>query len=175
MFTVLCVVDVYTHYGAVFVIIPMALQLLVYYWNSGEKKTFWSAMISYAVAGVGAGIPLLYFFMLPQSTNPISTLGANKPIEITGNNIILDFFDSLMWVLRWCMLDYDRDAEKITWTIWIILFALLGLGIFVYRKTHRKEIRFFIRCNIYSQTILLTDLICPFKLYFSFIKSNSFS
>ena len=89
MFTVLCVVDVYTHYGAVFVIIPMALQLLVYYWKSGEKKTFWSAMISYAVAGVGAGIPLLYFFMLPQSTNPISTLGANKPIEITGNNIIL--------------------------------------------------------------------------------------
>ena len=84
-------------------------------------------MISYVAAGMGAGIPLLYFFMLPQSTNPISTLGADKPIEITGNNVILDFFDSLMWVLRWCMLDYDRDAEKITWTIWIILFVLLGL------------------------------------------------
>lgn len=163
MFTVLCVVDVYTHYGAVFVIIPMALQLLVYYWKSGEKKTFWSAMISYVVAGMGAGIPLLYFFMLPQSTNPISTLGADKPIEITGNNVILDFFDSLMWVLRWCMLDYDRDAEKITWAIWIILFALLGLGIFVYRKTHRKEVKFFIRCNIW--VFLIYYVITTLNIY----------
>ena len=44
------------------------------------------------------------------------------------SNIILDFFDSLMWVLRWCMLDYDRDWDKLTWAIWIILFVLEFMG-----------------------------------------------
>lgn len=149
LFTIFCVIDIYTHYGAAFVIIPMALQLLFLYWKMGERKVFNTAFISYIVAVVGAGIPLIYYFILPQSTNPVTTLGIDKPIEITGNNIILDFFDSMMWVLRWCMLDYDRDAEKLTWAIWIILFILLGLGILVYKRTEKKAIRYFIRCNIW--------------------------
>lgn len=149
IFTVLCVADIYTHYGAVFVIVPMAVQVLWYAVRGKNAVMIRAILISYVTAVVAAGIPLVYFYILPQSSNSNSTLGMNKAIEITGNNIILDFFDSLMWVLRWCMLDYDRDAEKITWTIWIILFALLGLGIFVYRKTCKKEVRLFLRCNVW--------------------------
>ncbi|RAZ94871.1 hypothetical protein DK853_32945, partial [Klebsiella oxytoca] len=39
-FTALCVIDVYTHYGAVFVVVPMALQLLFYYARSKEWAAF---------------------------------------------------------------------------------------------------------------------------------------
>lgn len=147
-FTLLCVANIYTHYGAVFVIVPMAVQLLIYYARSKEWKAFQAAFISSAIAVVGAGIPLLVLFLLPQSANPVSTMGVDKPIEITGNNIILDFFDSMMWVLRWCMLDYDRDWDKLTWAIWIILFLLIVAAIWCYRSTKRKEVRMFIRCNI---------------------------
>ena len=148
VFVVLCVANIYTHYGAAFVMVPMAIQLLIYYFKSKEWRFFKTALISYVIAGVGAGIPLIFLFIKPQSYNAVSTIGLDKPIEITGNNIILDFFDSLMWVLRWCMLDYDRDWEKLTWAIWIILFVLFAMGIFVYRYTKNNNIKMFIRCNI---------------------------
>lgn len=147
-FTVLCVLSIYTHYCAVFFIVPMALQLLFYYFKSKEWKAFKAAFVSYIVAAVGAGIPLVLLFLVPQSKNPVSTMGVDKAIEITGNNIILDFFDSMMWVLRWCMLDYDRDWDKLTWAIWIILFALIIICIITYRLTKRKELKMFINCNI---------------------------
>ena len=148
IFVLLCVANIYTHYGAAFVMVPMAIQLLIYYFKEKDWKVFKTALISYAVAGAGAGIPLILCFLIPQSHNPVSTIGTEYPIEITGNNIILDFFDSLMWVLRWCMLDYDRDKEKLTWAIWIILFALLAMGIYCYKFTKNKYIKMFIRCNI---------------------------
>ena len=147
-FTLLCVINIYTHYGAAFVIVPMALQLLYYYIKEKDWKACKAAVISYVVAGIGAGVPLIVLFLIPQSKNPVSTIGVDKAIEITGNNIILDFFDSMMWVLRWCMLDYDRDWEKLTWAIWVILFALIVIGIITYRCTKRKEIKMFILCNI---------------------------
>lgn len=147
-FVIVCVLDMLTHYGAVFVVVPMALTILIYYGKQKEWKLFRTAAISYVAAGVGVGLPLLIFFVAPQSTNAVSTLGVDKPYEITGNNIILDFFDSLMWVLRWCMLDYDRDAEKITWAIWIVLFALIALGIFVWKKTKKKQLRWYMGANI---------------------------
>lgn len=159
-FTVLCVANVYTHYGAAFVVIPMALQLLRYYAKSKEGKAFKTALISYGAAVVCAGLPLIPLFLIPQSRNPVSTMGIDKPLEITGNNILLDFFDSMMWVLRWCMLDYDRDWDKLTWAIWIILFGLLIIGIVTYRLTKRKEIKMLITCNIgiYMIYYVLTTL-----------------
>ena len=65
-----------------------------------------------------------------------------------------------MWVLRWCMLDYDRDWDKLTWAIWIILFALLALTIICFVKTQRKTVRYMISCNvgIYLIYYVLTTL-----------------
>lgn len=159
-FTLLCVVNIYTHYGAVFVMVPMAIQLLYYYFRSKEWKAFKTALVSYIAAAVGAGVPLILLYLIPQSHNPVSTMGVDKPIEITGNNIILDFFDSMMWVLRWCMLDYDRDWDKLTWAIWIILFVLIIIGVITYRCTKRKELKMFINCNIgiYLLYYVLTTL-----------------
>ncbi len=148
VFTVLCVANIYTHYGAAFVMVPMAVQLFFYYMKNKDWKALKASAISYIVAAIGAGIPLVLLFLLPQTKNSNSTLAADKAIEITGNNIILDFFDSMMWVLRWCMLDYDRDWEKLTWAIWIILFAVIIIGIITYRCTKRKELKMFINCNI---------------------------
>ena len=141
IFTVLCVADIYTHYGAVFVIVPMAVQVLWYAVRSKNAVMIRTTLLSYVTAVVAAGIPLVYFYILPQSTNSNSTLGVDKAIEITGNNIILDFFDSMMWVLRWCMLDYDRDGDKLTWAIWILLFGFFFIMIFCFVKTRKKAIR----------------------------------
>ncbi len=147
LFTFMCVVNVYTHYGAVFVVVPMAVSLLVYYAKEKDYRALKAALISYVVAVLGAGVPLLVLFLVPQSTNSISTLGVDKAIEITGNNIILDFFDSIMWVLRWCMLDYDRDAELLTPAIWVIMFVLLIAGAYVWKNTKKRELKYLFASN----------------------------
>jgi len=142
LFTLLCVVNIYTHYGAVFVVVPLALSLLCNYAAKKDWRLFWTAFVSDAVAALGAGIPLVLLFLIPQSSNAVSTLGVDKPIEITGNNLILDFFDSMMWVLRWCMLDYDRDWERLTPAIWVLLFVILSAGVFVWIHTKKREVRY---------------------------------
>lgn len=147
-FTFLCVACVYTHYGAAFSVMALAVTLLFYFLKNKEMKAFKISLASYAAAVIAAGVPMIVFFIMPQSGNAVSTIGSDYPIEITGNNIILDFFDSMMWVLRWCMLDYDRDWDKLTWAIWIILFILILLGIFVFIKTQKKHFRYFIGCNV---------------------------
>ena len=159
-FTVLCVANIYSHYGAVFVIVPMALQILYQSFKNRNVKAIRTTLAAYLIAVIGAGIPLVVFYILPQSTNPNSTIGMSKTIEFTGNNILTDFFDSMMWVLRWCMLDYDRDWEKLTWAIWILLFALLVVAIVCYIKTKKKSLQSLIRCNIgiYLLYYILTKL-----------------
>jgi hypothetical protein len=147
-FTILCVLNVYTHYGAAFVVIPMAVSLLIYYVREEDYKTFKTALASYVVAVLVAGVPMVILYIIPQSTNAVSTLGIDKPIEITGNNIVLDFFDSIMWVLRWCMLDYDRDAELFTPLMWGLVFVFIILGIIVYRKTKNKALRYLLASNV---------------------------
>jgi hypothetical protein len=148
LFAVLCVLNMYTHYGAAFVVVPMAVSLLIYYGKEKDIKAIKTAVISYAVALLGAGVPMVLLYIIPQSTNAVSTLGIDKPIEITGNNIILDFFDSIMWVLRWCMLDYDRDAEVFTPIMWALVFVLIILGIIVYRKTKNKALKYLIASSV---------------------------
>lgn len=162
-FVAVCVLDMLTHYGAVFVVVPMAITVLVYYIKQKNWNLCRTAVISYLAAGLGAGVPLLLFFVRPQSTNAVTTIGIDKPYEITGNNIILDFFDSMMWVLRWCMLDYDRDAEKITWAIWIVLFALIVIGIFVWKKTKKKQLRWYMGAN--SGVFLLYYVVTTLNIY----------
>lgn len=163
LFTLFCIFDMLTHYGAVFVVVPLGITVLIYLARKREWKLFKLSLISDVSAAVGVGAPLLIFFVLPQSQNAVSTLRVDKPIEITCNNIIVDFFDAMMWVLRWCMLDYDRDAEKITWAIWIVLFALIIIGIFVYRKTKRSEIRYYMAANL--GVFLLYYVITTLNIY----------
>jgi hypothetical protein len=148
LFTILCVINVYTHYGAAFVVVPMAISLLAYYAKEKDYTALKTAIISYAVAVLGAGVPMVVLYLIPQSTNAVSTIGIDKAIEITGNNIILDFFDSIMWVLRWCMLDYDRDAELFKPIMWVLVFVLIILGIIVYRKTKNKALKYLLASNV---------------------------
>lgn len=150
VFTILCILSVYTHYSAAFIVVPMAIQLLVYVIRQKEYKQAKIMGLSYAVAGIGGGIPLLTLFVLPQMTNSISTLGTrNTVVDITGEHLIRDFFESLMWVLRWCMTDYDRDWKIFTPVMWILVFALIAGGIICYRITSKKEVKAFLRLNLY--------------------------
>lgn len=152
-FTVLCVLAIYTQYGTAFLIVPMAIQLWVYYLKRKEYKILKLSIISEIIAAIGLGLPLVYFYLLPQTNNPVSTIGTSYPIDIKDGNLIIDFFDSIMWTIRWFLLDYNRDGARFEGFIWLLVFVLLALFIFVHIKTKDDRLKYLIRCNLWVYLI----------------------
>lgn len=164
IFSAMCVIDMYTHYSAAFVIVPMALQLLYFCWKEGAKKEFGAFLAADAIAAITTGIPLILLYVLPQSTNSNSSLRTDKEIAFTNGNVILDFFDSIRANLSWCLLDYDRDGERFTWGVWIVMAVWLCISCICFIRTKRRTIRYFLggnaliyliyygltKCNLYA-------------------------
>lgn len=152
-FVILCVANMYTHYGAIMIIVPMACQMLFFLWRSKEWKALKEAIISFGIAVVGAGIPLIFLFFVPQSNNTGSTFHTDNPIDFVGNNMLVDFFDSIMRILRWSMLDPDRDGARLATVLWLLVFGLIISGIVVCIFTKKKAVRYIISCSALTYVI----------------------
>ncbi len=148
LFTLLCVLSVFTHYGAAFVVVPFGISVLVMAARSRDWKSFRLGLgLDIAAGGIG-GFVLLYFFMIPQSANHVSTLFSEKEIMIERGNIVLDFLNSLMWVFKWSTIDMDRDWDKIWWLIIGAMIVIALVIAYVAVKSRRDVIRKYLYCNI---------------------------
>lgn len=148
LFTLFCVLSVFTHYGAVFVVVPFGISVLV----MAVRRKAWGclklSLVSDLVAGGVGGFILVYYFLIPQSANQVSTLGSDKAIMIEKGNLIYDFFYSIMWVFKWSTIDMDRDWEKIWWLIIAAMVVIALIIVFVAVKSRRDVLRRFLYCNI---------------------------
>lgn len=148
VFTVLCVAAMYTHYGAVFVVVPMAVCVLLIAFKRKDYKCFRIGIGSFVAAGIAGGLPLLLFFVIPQSTNQVSTLFSERDIIIERGNIFGDFCYSITSVFKWCLIDIDRDTQKLN-TLLNVLFIILAVVLFyVAFRTKRFFIKVFFWCNV---------------------------
>lgn len=148
MFTLLCVLLVFTQYGSVFVVVPLGISVLMMAAHRRDWPCFRLGLILDLVAGAAGGFILVYYYLIPQSANQVSPLYGTRPIIIEKGNIIYDFFYSIMWVFKWSTIDIDRDWEKIWWLI-IAAMVVIGLIIvFVAVKGRMDILRKFLYCNI---------------------------
>ncbi len=116
--------------------------------RSRDWKSFRLGLgLDIAAGGIG-GFVLLYFFMIPQSANHVSTLFSEKEIMIERGNIVLDFLNSLMWVFKWSTIDMDRDWDKIWWLIIGAMIVIALVIAYVAVKSRRDVIRKYLYCNI---------------------------
>lgn len=148
MFLLLSVLSVFTHYGAVFVVVPFGVSILVMAAQRKDWSCFRLSLVSDVVAGAVGGFILVYYFLIPQSANQVSTLNKDTPIMIEKGNLIYDFFYSIMWVFKWSTIDIDRDWEKI-W--WLIIAAMVVIGLIIVFTAIRggsDAFRKFLYCNI---------------------------
>ena len=148
IFTLLCVLAVFTHYGAVFVVVPFGISVLIMIWRKKDWKQFWTGICMFAMAGGVGGLTLLHFFIIPQSANSVSTLFSEQEIIIERGSIFGDFLNSIMCVFKWCTIDMDRDWEKIWWLIIAVMIVLAGIIVYVAIKSKRNIIRYYLYCNI---------------------------
>lgn len=164
MLTVFCVVALYSQYGALFAVIPMAAGMLVKLWKAKEFQKLRTCILSYLTACVAAGIPLVYFFFLPQSTGIYSVFAKDKEIIIENGNLFNDFLFSAMSVLRWFLIDLDRDIDRFTVFSYILLVLLVILSIGVMRKTRKEGLRALWHWNI-----------ATFLIYYIAVKVNAYA
>jgi hypothetical protein len=163
-FAVLCVFAVFTQYGAVFVVVPFAIYVFVCMCRMKEKKYAKGCGLLYGLAVLLGGIPLLVFYIIPQSTNQVSTLFSEKEIIIERGSIFGDFLNSLMCVFRFFAIDFDRDWEKIYALIVASMVVIAILMVFVLVKTKKDVIRSFALCNLIS-----------YLLYYAVTKLNIYA
>ena len=163
LFTVLCTLSVFTHYGAVFVVVPFGVSVLVSTLAAKERQSFWIALGSFAVAGGVGGAVLVCLFIIPQSANQVSTLFSEKEIIIERGGILGDFLNSLMWVFKWCTIDMDRDWEKIWGLIIAAMIVIAAVIVFVAVKSRRRVLRTYLYCNI--AVYLLYYIITKLNIY----------
>lgn len=148
IFTLLCVLAVFTQYGAVFVVVPFGISVLIMAARAKNWKQFWISFGSFAAAGGIGGCSLIYFFLIPQSANQVSTLFSEQEIIIERGSIFGDFLNSIMCVFKWCAIDMDRDWEKIWWLVIAAMIVIAGIIVYVAVKSKKNVIRYFLYCNI---------------------------
>lgn len=161
-FTLLCVASIYTQYGAAFIIVPMALQVLYHCFRSKEKKLVGTALGSYLGAAVVGGIPLIILFLIPQSANPVSTFREETVLEFE-KNIVYDFFLGFTRLLDWQLLNYDRDGARMMPLMWLLAAAFILSGIWlVIKKVDRVLSNLLFTCLL---TYILYYICVKLKIY----------
>ena len=125
-FVLLCIAAVYTHYGAVFVVVAFAVGVFIRLCRQRDWKNVKRCSILYILSAVVGGVPLVLLFIVPQSANQVSTLFSQQEIIIEYGSIFGDFINSLVCVFRFFTIDMDRDWEKIG------PFSLFGLLFLLY-------------------------------------------
>lgn len=155
-FTLLCVASIYTHYGAAFAVLPMAVNILIVVLKTHDFVKIRNSIIVFATAVIVGGGPLFYFFLLPQFTSHESELMSKPDIIIEKGSIFGDFLNSLMCVFRWFAIDFDRDWEKLWLLICVAMVVLAAMIIYVTVKSDQKCIRGFLYSNIAIYLIYYT-------------------
>lgn len=163
VFTALCVAAMYTHYGAAFAVVPMAVSVLVIALIRKDYKRFKVSIASFLTAGIAGGLPLIYFFVIPQSTNQVSTLSSGRNIIIENGNIFGDFCYSITSVFKWCLIDIDRDTQKLGTLLNVIFVVLIVVLFYVALKTERFFIKVFLWCNV--AVFMLYYVVTKLNLY----------
>jgi hypothetical protein len=149
-FVVLCILAVFTQYGAVFVVVPFAIYVFVQMCRRHEKKNAVICGVLYGLSAILGGIPLLVFFIIPQSTNQVSTLFSESEIIIERGSIFGDFLNSIMCVFRFFAIDFDRDWEKIYALVVAAMIVIAIIIVLVLVKTQKNILRSFFICNVFS-------------------------
>lgn len=159
-FTAVSVILLYTQYGAVLGILPLAVSLLIRAWRQGEKKLCKGIALIYGVTGAAAGLPLYVFLfriqlVMNQSVNYYT-------VAFEKNNIVYDFFKMLLTTAQWLFTEsktrfalpfalalpaavliavlcirflknseFDYFLASCT-VIWVVYYAIVRAGIYAY-------------------------------------------
>lgn len=138
IFTALSVVLLYTQYGSVLAILPLAVCLFIKACREKDKKLYQRIAAIYLVAGAAAGLPL-YFFLFRiqlewnQSVNYYT-------VAFEKNNVVYDFFLMLLTTAQWL---FTESKTRFTAIFALALLLCIVFGCICMVKRKNQEFTYF--------------------------------
>lgn len=142
-FTAISVVLLYTQYGAVLAIIPLAVCLFLRGWRMGKKELCGKIGLMYVLTGAIAG-GLLYFFLFRiqlawnQSVNYYT-------VAFEKDNVLYDFVMMLLTTAQWL---FTESKTRFFLEFAAALPVFVGLCIWCVRKRKNPSFLYFLSGNI---------------------------
>jgi len=144
-FVVLCVLNIYTQYGAAFVIVPFACSILWKLYREKAWKNFKVCLSESVLAGVFAGLPLLFLFVIPQLRNQANVTVNPEAWNFYNDNIFSDLLQMFLDVFRW------NTIESFTRFYWVALGAsivIFVMGVIYCIKGKKTSLKYLLTCNV---------------------------
>ena len=161
IFTLLCVLGVYSQYGAVFIVVPMALGVLIEKWRK-EKEKLKILLPAYAAAAVCGGFPLYWWFIRVQLSVQENHM-IHSTVSFLKGNLFYDFFKNLSLTFSWCLID-NESIERFEILTALGLVGILVLSVFVVAFGKNRVLKHLIFVNAAS-----------WVLYYSLVKLNIYA
>lgn len=127
VFTGICILDVYCQYGAVFVVVPMAVCVLIEKWRRDKEKL--KILLPAYGAAVACGFPLYWWFIRVQLSVQ-ENHQFNLAVTFLKGNVIYDFFRNLSLTFSWCLID-NFSIDRFELLTALVLAGVLLLSVFV--------------------------------------------
>ena len=158
-FTAISVVLLYTQYGAVLGILPLAISLLIRAWKQEGKKLGGRIALIYGITGVAAGLPLYFFLFriqlqMNQSVNYYT-------VAFEKNNIFYDFFKMLLTTAQWL---FTESKTRFELPFALALPVVILIAVLSVRFRKNSEFNFF-----------LVSCIAVWVVYYAVVRSGIYA
>ena len=158
-FTAVSVVLLYTQYGSVLGILPLAVSLLVMAWRREGEKMGGRIAVICGVTGAAAGLPLYFFLFriqlqMNQSANYYT-------VAFEKNNIVYDFFKMLLTTAQWL---FTESKTRFELPFALALPAVVLIAVFSVRFRKNSEFSCF-----------LVSCIAVWVIYYAVVRSGIYA
>lgn len=144
-FVTLCVLNMYTQYGAVFIIVPLVFSVMLRIYQSRERKNLRNLIVIYAVTLVVSAVPLLIIFVIPQLKNQTNVVANPEAWNFYNDNIFSDMLQMFLDVFRWNTIE---SFTRFYWPALFISVMLICLGVFYCIKGKIFILKHLLVCNV---------------------------
>ena len=158
-FTAVSVVLLYTQYGAVLGILPLAVSLFARAWTLREKKLCRNIAFTYGIAAAAAGLPL--YFLLFRIQLQMNQSVNYYTVAFEKGNVIYDFFLMLLTTAQWLFTE-SKTRFLLPFALALPAAALIAVLFIRFRKN--KEFNFF-----------LVSCIAVWLIYYAIVRAGIYA
>lgn len=159
-FFVMAALSVYSQYGAVFLVVPLYLALLLH----NRRKTLKKMMLGTLVVLVAAAAPLVVFFLIPQMANQGVAEISHRPVfEV---NLLVDYIKNFFYkVVHFCFFFSSATTFPAKGPV-ILACTAVAMAFLGYVLQWRDRTgRYLLAALLAAYTLYFAAVVCSFYAY----------
>lgn len=155
-FFVMAVLSVYSQYGAAFAVLALYLALLLY----NRKREIKKILIGAVIVGVGAVLPLVVFFLLPQMSR--QGVGEVSHWPIFETNLFVDYIKGIWRSVRFCFF-FSAPIDFLAISPVVLACLAIAAAFFGYIFQWKNNLgRYLLLSFLLAYTVYFIAVVCSF-------------